>query len=532
MKYLEYEIKLALANEVNDTLFFLMQNYMQTHAKSDLDIFLKQYYLNDDYLNKCLSQKIPLYVCFEGEKLIGALAFKADNGEALTMHFNSDKEDLLKEFLIFVTKDFLERYPNVSALTIANDSAYRKYLQTFGFIEKDDYLSLTLKHPLSVNLERCNDIWKYPVIKMCEESIKSLSVEEKSLLTDDYLNNYLSSKMENIIVAIYENKLIGFSMYENASVLSDEKIAKILCIHIIDEYRGYGVGKLLLKKTLEEISYKKVVVSLSKHNTIGTEFFLRHAFSATGKEVTFKLFDLIPLKGLEFSYLKQSCKLTKLEAIKERRSVRNFTSEALADETLNDLENYIAILNKESGLSFRIIKNNPEPFACGLDHYGKFTNVNQYFALVGPKGFTLEEKCGYYGERLVIHATEIGLGTCWVTLTYDKKLCKIDIKNEEKLVAVIPFGYYTENLKPHNSKPLTELYRIKGAEKFDWFFDGVMAASLAPTAFNQQKFLFTLTETGKVKLESKPGIFTSIDLGIAKYNFEVGTNGARFSYKK
>lgn len=49
----------------------------------------------------------------------------------------------------------------------------------------------------------------------------------------------------------------------------------------------------------------------------------------------------------------------------------------------------------------------------------------------------------------------------------------------------------------------------------------------APTAMNQQKFYFELKE-GKIK--AKPGFYTKIDLGIAKYNFEIGAGRENLSW--
>lgn len=61
-----------------------------------------------------------------------------------------------------------------------------------------------------------------------------------------------------------------------------------------------------------------------------------------------------------------------------------------------------------------------------------------------------------------------------------------------------------------------------------WFRKGVEAALLAPTAINQQKFSFVYTGeyAGRHRIIAKRGFsllgFTKMDLGIAKYHFEVG----------
>ena len=49
-----------------------------------------------------------------------------------------------------------------------------------------------------------------------------------------------------------------------------------------------------------------------------------------------------------------------------------------------------------------------------------------------------------------------------------------------------------------------------------------MVSVLAPSALNQQKSRFTL-EGEKVRAKAGIGFNTKIDLGIAKYHFEVGS---------
>lgn len=70
---------------------------------------------------------------------------------------------------------------------------------------------------------------------------------------------------------------------------------------------------------------------------------------------------------------------------------------------------------------------------------GLFENANNYIALVGKKGDRLEERCGYYGEKLVLKAQELGLNTCWVVLTHGKS--RAEVAAGEKEVIIISLGY-------------------------------------------------------------------------------------------
>mgnify|MGYP005787413549 FL=1 len=63
----------------------------------------------------------------------------------------------------------------------------------------------------------------------------------------------------------------------------------------------------------------------------------------------------------------------------------------------------------------------------------------------------------------------------------------------------------------------------------DWFRKGTEAALLAPTAMNQQKFLFTLNGN-KVSAKAGFGFYSKIDLGIAKYHFEIGGGKENFQW--
>ena len=68
---------------------------------------------------------------------------------------------------------------------------------------------------------------------------------------------------------------------------------------------------------------------------------------------------------------------------------------------------------------------------------------------------------------------------------------------------------------------MSELCKVNG-DMPDWFENGMEAAMLAPTAVNQQKFLFTLNGD-EVTAKATGGVYSQIDLGIVKYHFEVGS---------
>ena len=113
-------------------------------------------------------------------------------------------------------------------------------------------------------------------------------------------------------------------------------------------------------------------------------------------------------------------------------------------------------------------------------------------------------------------------------MTYSKIKAAFVIDQGEKLCIVIALGYGESQGVPHKSKSVDEVAKTEG-EMLDWFKSGVEAALLAPTAMNQQKFLFTL-EGNKVSAKAGLGFYAKVDLGIVKYNFEIGAGIEKFEW--
>lgn len=205
-----------------------------------------------------------------------------------------------------------------------------------------------------------------------------------------------------------------------------------------------------------------------------------------------------------------------LDLMKERHSVRQYSDKKIDGDVKTKLDTYVASINEESGLSMQMFYNEPNCFNSMLAHYGKFSNVKNYIAIVGKK--EEQEKSGYYGEKLVLKCQELGLNTCWVALTHGK--VNVQTKPQQKLLILIALGYGTNTGVAHKSKPIKELCKEDAYP--EWFMKGMEAVSLAPTAMNQQKFLFEM-KNGQVYAKALRGFYSKIDLGIVKYHFEAVT---------
>jgi len=209
-----------------------------------------------------------------------------------------------------------------------------------------------------------------------------------------------------------------------------------------------------------------------------------------------------------------------IEAMSARHSVRSYLSKPIPQEIIKELNDEIEQCNAEGNLNIQLVTNEPKAFDSTMAHYGKFSGVNNYIVLAGKKSEKLDEKIGFYGERIALKAQMLGLNTCWVAMSFSKGTAKknIALSSGEKMVTVLAVGYGAVNGVPHKSKKMTDLCKTD-KEMPEWFKNGMEAAMLAPTAMNQQKFLFTL-ENDKVYAKSLGGFYSQVDLGIVKYHFE------------
>ena len=238
--------------------------------------------------------------------------------------------------------------------------------------------------------------------------------------------------------------------------------------------------------------------------------------------------------------------MTIQEAIEARHSVRAYKDQPLSEDIVKQLEDKIEELNHEGQLHIQLICNEPKAFQGTMAKYGKFRNANNYIVMAGKKADDLDERVGYYGEHLVLLAQTLGLNTCWVGLSYSKVPGTYVLGEDEKIACYIAIGYGATQGTSHKIKTVEQVSRSAvstlGSSKNataitpEWFKKGVEAALLAPTAVNQQKFSFEYLgeENNRHKVRARKGFsmigYTKMDLGIAKYHFEIGAGNVNFDW--
>ena len=219
--------------------------------------------------------------------------------------------------------------------------------------------------------------------------------------------------------------------------------------------------------------------------------------------------------------------MDEMEAARQRHSVRKYTKKPLSQEHIGILRSAIDSVNREGNLNAVLMIDEPKAFSTlPLKALG-FSNAVNYIAMIGPEDETLNERIGYYGERLVLLAQSLGLRTCWVMMC-SKKYAKNHVREGERFVIGISIGYGSDDGRQHKDRPIEDIGRIEGAP--EWFRRGIECVMLAPSGVNRQPVSFEYDGDVVTPVYKKSNL-VRVDCGIAMYHFELGAGKGSFRWK-
>lgn len=224
--------------------------------------------------------------------------------------------------------------------------------------------------------------------------------------------------------------------------------------------------------------------------------------------------------------------MTLLEAIRARHSVRRYIQRPIEASKLDILRDEIMALNATSCLDIQLVTEEPRAFdGSTAFSYGKFSGVENYIVMAGPRDSRAELQVGLYGEQLVLLAQTLGLNSCWVGLTYKKIPGAFRLRKGDVVHCVIALGYGETQGVQHKLRPLEKLYEADIVPP-DWFISAMEAVQLAPSAINQQKYIFLLHRESLVEALPRFSLvgYTEIDIGIAMCHFEIGAGDAHYKW--
>ncbi|MBQ0036681.1 MAG: nitroreductase, partial [Firmicutes bacterium] len=153
--------------------------------------------------------------------------------------------------------------------------------------------------------------------------------------------------------------------------------------------------------------------------------------------------------------------MTEIEAIKERHSVRNYLDKKIESDKVEKLNALIEECNKEGNLHFQLCEDAGNTYNRLLNKAMGLGSAPSVIACIGPDDDTLDERIGYYGEKIVLYAQSLGLNTCWAG-TYNKKNVPAKEEPGERIAITIAIGYGENKGKERKSKTIDEVTKSNG----------------------------------------------------------------------
>ena len=218
-----------------------------------------------------------------------------------------------------------------------------------------------------------------------------------------------------------------------------------------------------------------------------------------------------------------------VETIRERHSVREYDGKPLAQAEFDALGAVVEECAHESGLDIQLVGDNPEVFNV-IARFGLIRWCRTHVAFVVDDvkagGVAVDEAIGYWGQKIVLAAQDMGFNTCWCALCSRKKSRAV-VAPGKKVRLVIAVGHGKTQGFSRKTKSVEALSSVECAKVPAWFAAAMEAAQLAPTAMNNQNFKITLLCDGKtVRIEAPQSGLNVIDEGIVRRNFEIAANEA------
>lgn len=216
-----------------------------------------------------------------------------------------------------------------------------------------------------------------------------------------------------------------------------------------------------------------------------------------------------------------------IEAIEKRHSRRAYKQRPLGAEIKQVISQMVDAVNESAGLDFIFIED-ATPF------FKIFTGKFSMIVVAGPDTQKAREDCGYYGESIVLQCVYHGLGTCWVSGTYNENKVyeTINLASEKRIYAVIAIGYAKEkysliektmyNATHKKSKTYQDMFEVCDAKLPEEYAYGMKLVEKGPSAVNRRPVKFRYENGILSGYVDEPYSDKSVDFGIAKLHFLIG----------
>lgn len=199
-----------------------------------------------------------------------------------------------------------------------------------------------------------------------------------------------------------------------------------------------------------------------------------------------------------------------IEIIRERSSRRSYTPQPVGPETLGALTDFSTGLEGPFGGKARITILDTADWCEGkinaLGTYGTIQGARLFLAGTIRRGAHDMEDFGYQFEKVLLRATDLGLGTCWIGGIFNRTRFadKAGVRDDEVLPAISPLGYPT----PRRSVTDSIIRWSAGSRNrrpwSDLFFHGTFREALTDDAAGRYREVLEMVRLGPSASNRQP----------------------------
>lgn len=222
------------------------------------------------------------------------------------------------------------------------------------------------------------------------------------------------------------------------------------------------------------------------------------------------------------------------DAVTQRSSIRNYSEQSIEPEKRQAIEAFVSTLENPFGNKIRFhyldISESDKPQRLGT--YGIIQGARRYIGTT----MTLEplalEALGYEFEVMVLYLTHLGLGTCWLGGTFDRKgfADAMNVSEGEIFPIISPYGYPADK---RHFKELAMRKMIKADQRMDWehlFFENDFNAPLTKEAAGDFAFVLEMVRRAPSASNKQPWRIVHKDRAWHFYEYQTPGYSDTFAY--
>jgi len=237
------------------------------------------------------------------------------------------------------------------------------------------------------------------------------------------------------------------------------------------------------------------------------------------------------------------------EAVQKRYSVRNYIEKTVGIDTRKAIEAFVNTLDNPFGKTVNIhfLDANDSMNQQKLGTYGVIKGASQYIGATIKQEPLALEALGYELETVILYLTNLGIGTCWLGGTFNRKgfARAMHLAKDDLFPVILPYGYAAERkhiteaimrrlIQADHRKEWSQLFYQNdfhtplAKEDTGSFAFPLEMVRLGPSASNKQPWRILLQDNAYHFFEYKEPKYSDsfqydiqkIDLGIAAAHFD------------